>query len=228
VNANEAASPSEPVVRKAQPNPIALHGASGRLVVTLQRYALTGWIAFFLLLILNVLIVVFSTFAPKPVVVVDEQRRVLGTMEYLNGSNRSDGEVLGAAMYVAQNCLSLNADTIENDVSECMNLMDKPMFDKWLAMLKDGYVQRIKEAGARSTVEFSKDGVRLVSRDGLHYKVRLQGTITTRVFAQNTTTATSREQPFDLTVALTAVPRSAVSTRGFALNDLSDNGGNPK
>ena len=206
---------------KSKPNPLALHGTQGRLIITLQRYALLGWLAFFVLLFLMMALIFISTFAPKPVIAVDANGRVLGTLEYLSGTSRTTQEIEAAAQYAAENCLSLNADTIENDITECMNMMAEPLYNQWLNMLKAGYVSRIKQAAGRSTVQFDKDGVQLLSRKALVSMVHLKGKLETHTLVG--TSSESRAQPFDMTLTLTAIPRSSISTRGFRLDELKDN-----
>ena len=205
---------------KAVANPFAMHGMQGRLIVRLQRYGLLGWILFAFMLLVFVALVMLSTFAPKPVIAVDANGHVLGTMEYLAGSARTDQEVTAAAMYAAQNCLSLNAETIETDVTECMNMMNEPLYNQWLELLKTGYVSRIKQAGTRSFITFAKDGNTIMSRKDLVSVVTLKGTLTTRAYVNGQTE--SRDKLFALEMVLTAIPRSTVSTRGFRLDSYKD------
>ena len=201
------------------------HGTSGRLLLSLQRYALLGWIAFFALLSVFVATVVLSTlFARQPVIAVDEAGRVLGSFEYLDASQRTVQEHLAAARYFTQHYLSLNSSSIDEDYAEAMNLMAKPLFDASLLLVKDGYLARVKHAGAVAQVSFTSEGASLLSRDGLHSTVRVKGSIHVRAGAGAGGAANeAREQLFDLTLDLTAVARSSLSTFGFRVDRVTDN-----
>ena len=206
--------------KKAAPNPLALHGQQGRLIVRLQRYGMMGWLLFFFLLVAVMVLIGISTLAPKPIVAVDQNGRVLGNIEYLRASARTDQEVTAAAAYVAQNCLSLNADNIEDDLAECMNIMAEPLYNQWLEMLKTGYVSRIRNAGARSRVTIEPNGVQILSRKDLVSVVQVRGKVSTRVIANGD--SSEQEKPFALEMTLTAIPRSTISTRGFRLDAYKD------
>ena len=88
--------------KRLEPNELlGRHGPTGWLILRLQRYALTGWIAFFLLLAVFILLVFASTLAPKPVVAVNAAGRVLGRMEYLGPDSRSNIEIRSAGSRAA-------------------------------------------------------------------------------------------------------------------------------
>jgi hypothetical protein len=211
---------TESLPQKAIANPYALHGTQGRLIVRLQRFSVLGWILFFLLLIGVMGLVAVSTLAPKPIVAVDAAGRVLGTLEYLSPSARSDQEVQATAAYVAQSCMSLNADTIAEDLAECMNMMAEPLYNHWIELLKTGYVSRIHQAGARSTVLIPSDGVTIVERKGLTATVQVHGKLMLNSMAEGR--SSTDEKPFALELTLTAIPRSTISTRGFRLEAYKD------
>lgn len=211
---------TESLPQKAAANPYALHGTQGRLIVRLQRYSLLGWVLFFSLLIGVMALVAVSTLAPKPIVAVDAAGRILGTLEYLSPSARSDQEVQATAVYVAQSCLSLNADTIADDLAECMNMMAEPLYNQWIELLKTGYVSRIRQAGARSTVMIPTDGVTMVERKGLTAIVQVRGKLVLNSMPEGR--SSTDEKPFALELTLTAIPRSTISTRGFRLDAYKD------
>ena len=72
------------------------HGPAGWLVRRLQAYALLGWILFGVTLALHFALILVSTLSPRPIVAVAASGRVLGTLEYLSPTSRSDADILAA------------------------------------------------------------------------------------------------------------------------------------
>lgn len=210
------------------------HGPTGRLVLVLQRYALTGWIAFFTLLTYNFFILTVSMFTPKPVIAVDESGRVLGTFEYMNPASRTDGEVLAASKTFVQKYMSLDSDHIFEEYTDAMNMMcdnDRAkgagkdpteygdLYRASMQMVQAGYLSRIKAANSRSRVELDRDGAKIVRRADIRATTRLKGTMTFRAGE-----ATQwKTQPFDVTLELRATPRTLLGSAGFCVSKISDN-----
>jgi uncharacterized membrane protein YGL010W len=69
------------------------HGPAGWMIRKLQFYGMLGWILFFITLGMFFLSGLVRSLAPQPVVAVDEAGRVLGVMEFLKPSSRSDDEL---------------------------------------------------------------------------------------------------------------------------------------
>lgn len=197
------------------------HGPTGWLIRRLQRYALTGWIAFFALLVVFVMLIFLSTFAPRPVVAVDEGGHVLGNLEYITPSSRTDAEILAGAQHFLANYLSLNSSTIFEDYSAALNIMTPDLRDQTLAAIKQsGYLGRVQKANTRSRLAFGEDGdrPRVTERDGLAAQVRLKGNMLV-YGADNKPTA----QPFDMTLTVSIVARTTKNTQGLQIAAIKDN-----
>lgn len=195
------------------------HGPAGWLVRRLQRYALLGWFLFFITAGLHFLIVFASTFSARPVVVVDESGRVLGALEYLKPTTRTDQEIVAASMRFATLFMSLNSATVYEDYAEAMNMMGPELLGITQQAIKtDNYLARVENAKARSWLEFAQnDGARIVERRGLNAQVRLTGNI---VIDAGTGPVA---KPFDITLETEAVARNTTNTSGLIILTRKDN-----
>ena len=213
---------------RLKPNDLLrLHGRSGALVLRLERYALAGWIAFFTLLAVFVLLIFVSTLAPKPVIAVDAAGRVLGRVEYLNPATRSDDEIIAGAEHFLDNYLSLNSATIFSDYAAALNMMTPALRHATLKALQRGalygqgdYLARVHEAAARSRISFfpTSDGTRVLDRHGAHVLVRVRGII--HVYTGDNHRS---KRAFDTTLNLTVVPRTTLDTAGLEISGIRDN-----
>lgn len=206
------------------------HGPAGWLVRRLQRYALLGWVLFFLTLCAHFLIVALSTIAPRPVVTVDASGRVLGTVEYLEPGARDDFEIMAAVKRFSTLYLSLNSATIFDDYAEAMNMMGDEFLQATTVSLtkspnkpnEEGlnYLSRVAAAKARSWLEFAgDDGVVLLERRGPQALVRVKGNIV--IDGGNQDGPVSK--PFDITYTVQVVARNTKNTSGIKIISRKDN-----
>jgi hypothetical protein len=195
------------------------HGPAGWLVRKLQFYGMLGWILFFVTLGMFFLTTLVRSLAPQPVIAVDEAGRVLGVMEFLNPSSRSDEELKAASMRFAQLYLSLNSETVFEDYSAAMNMMSPELLKRTQDALKtDNYLARVLQAKSRSWLEFAQpDGAKVVERHNLNAQVRLHGNIVVDG------TGGRVSQPFDMTLETQAVARNTNNTTGINILSRKDN-----
>jgi len=207
---------------------LAKHGPAGSLIRTLQRYALWGWMMFGILFCVFFVLVVISTFSPRPIIAVDQSGKVLGAIEYLKPETRTDEEVIAASKRFTTLFLSLNSATIFDDYAEAMNLMGGKLKEETEAFIRKepddskttNYLGRIAAARARSWIEFQpQEGVRIVSRRELSYVVRLNGNIVVDMGGPDGRTS----NPFDITVDVEAAPRNSNNTAGLIFVSRKDN-----
>jgi hypothetical protein len=199
---------------------LAAHGPTGWLIHRLQRYALLGWALFLITLLLHFVTVLVGQVSPRPVVAVDASGKVLGTLEFLSPTSRSDQELLAATMRFAHNYLSLNSDTIFNDYADAMNIMSPELTKATSeALKKDNYLGRVAAAHTRSWLEWGmgEAAPRVVARNGLDAEVRLRGTLV----VQNATGKV--EKPFDISLNTSAVARNSYNTAGITITARRDN-----
>lgn len=204
---------------KLKPNEIlAKHGATGGLIRRLQRYALLGWVLFFLMLVFHFVYVMATGFMPRPVVVVDEGGKILGNLEYLSPNTRSDGEIIAASKQFATWYMSMNAESIYDDMALAMNMMGADLLDSTSkAFEADNYLARVATARAKSRLVFSK--AQIMGRQGMTAKVRLAGEII--IDAGGKEGAASK--PFDITLDVEAVARNTSNTTGLKIISRKDN-----
>lgn len=199
---------------------ITLHGPSGWLMLRLQRYALIGWLAFFLLAGVFVLSVFAGRLAPQAVLAVDEGGRVLGQFDYLSPEARTDQELIAGATFFMDRFLSVNSATLYHDYATALNMMSDTLREAKMAEVKEtGYLTQIDQAKSRSYLEFF-DGARapqLLWRRGLQSAVRLQGTMVMVMATQEV------ERPFDVTLEMTAMARNRLATQGMVIDAIRNN-----
>lgn len=195
------------------------HGPAGWFVRSLQRYSILGWILFFIILFMFFITIIVRMLAPQPVLTVDEAGHVIGTLEYLSPTSRSDQELMAASMRFAQLYMSLNSATIFEDYSAAMNMMAPDFLAITQKALKDdNYLARVAQAKARSWLEFSKtDGAKVVERHNLNAQVRLRGNIIVDGGGSRI------EKPFDVTLETQAVARNTNNTAGLSILSRKDN-----
>jgi len=183
------------------------HGPSGWLIVRLQRYTLLGWLLFFLLSAVFVVYVTIAASRPVPVIAVDESGRVLGSFEYLSPALRTDAEVIDGAKHWLQYFYSLNSNTIFEDYTSALNMMDEPLRQAKLKEVIDlNYLKQIENAHTRSNIEFQK--VNLINRKDLTSVVELSGSI---VIDNGSDLI---DKPFYIRLGLESVSRSTLGQLG--------------
>jgi hypothetical protein len=207
---------------------LANHGPSGWLIRRLQRYAILGWIMFIGLFILFFLIVILSSFAPRPIVAVDQSGKVLGSIEYLKPESRSDDDLMAAGKRFTALFLSLNSETIFDDYAEAMNLMGgslKTETDNFIKKSSEdkeagNYLGRVAAAKSHSWIEFDpQDGVKIINRNGMKATLRLVGNIMVSLGDG----APTSSHKFDITFGVETVARNSFNTSGFIFVSRKDN-----
>jgi len=209
----------EPLKLKAN-ELLAKHGPAGWLVRKLQAYALLGWILFGVTLTLHFLTVLIGTMSPRPVVAVDASGKVLGTLEYLSPTTRSDQDILDASERFTDNYLSLNSATIFNDYAAAMNMMAPPLLQATeQALHHDTYLARVAASHTHSWIEWAQGDAapRILSRHHREAQVRLRGTLYVEGPGGQV------QKPFDLTLDTRAVARNSFNTAGLEIVARRDN-----
>ena len=185
------------------------HGASGWLIVRLQRYSLLGWCLFFLLAIVFVVYLIAASSRPVPVIAVNESGQVLGSFEYLSPSARSDAEILNGAKHWLSYFYSLNSRTIFEDFTAALNMMSEDVRAKKLSeIIELGYLQQVENANTRSYVEYTD--AKLISRQDLLSVVELSG----KLIIDGGQSLV--ERPFSIRLDLESVSRSTLGQLGTA------------
>lgn len=206
---------------------LAKHGPTGWLIRRLQRYALLGWVMFVGVFLLFFVTVIISTFAPRPVVTVDQSGKVIGSLEYLKPDTRSDDELIAASKRFTTLFLSLNSETIFDDYAEAMNLMGGKLREETESFIRKSteegeggnYLGRVAAAKAHSWIEFKPDAIKIIERKGMGATVRLVGNIMIELGDKGGTAS----HPFDLTLGVETVARNSLNTSGFVFVSRKDN-----
>lgn len=195
------------------------HGPAGWLVRSLQRYAMLGWLLFFILLGMIFVTNLVKMFVPQPVFAVDEAGHLLGVIEYLKPTSRTDQEIIAASKYFIQNFLSLNSATIFEDYAAAMNMMASAyLAETQKAVKDDNYLARVAAAKSRSWLEFAAtDGAKIVERRNMNAQVRLRGNIVVDAGGGRV------EKPFDVMLETEVVARNTNNTSGLVILNRKDN-----
>lgn len=204
----------EPLNSKAL---LRMHGATGELLRTVQRFGWVGWLLFVLTAAVFVAYVFVDKIMPTPVLAVDEEGRVLGKFEYLDASVRTDEEVLGGGIRFLRSYLSANSDFIMEDYAEALNMMSEPLRKiKLEQVVNSNYLTRIEGANTTSRLVVSRKEI--LQRKELQSTVRYRG----EIIAQSAG-GSPVSQPFDITLTMEAVPRTSLYTYGFKIIRIIDN-----
>ncbi len=196
------------------------HGPAGGLILRLQRYALLGWGCFFALAIVFVGYALVAQLRPVPVIAVSEDGRMLGTVDYVDGTHRTEGELLAAARYFTQYYLSMNSATVFEDMALAMNMMETSLREQKLAEVKaNDYLARIAAAETRAQVRFGEgaEQPQLIEQREEAARIRLRGQLLLDGPGGRV------ESPFDVTVTLRPVARTPLATHGVAILNVEDN-----
>ncbi len=205
---------------KREKNPVLNeHGPTGYFMVRLSRYAVTGWMAFFLSLTLFIFYVLVDKLVPVPVIAVDSSGRVLGTMEYLDPTTRTNEEVVAGAKHFLDSYTSLNSSTIYNDNAAALSMMSEELRNEKLEwLISTNYLQVAEAAQVHSFNEYDDQGATIINFSGLDRSVRLQGN--TVITPKNGVTI---EKAFDVTLELTIIPRNTFVTTGLMVTGIRNN-----
>lgn len=199
--------PDAPWHRATVRDLIAEHGPAGGLLLRLRRFALLGWILFLITAGVFALHVLASAVAPVPVIAVDQEGRVLGTFEYLDASQRTDEELVAAATRFLQDYLSVDSQTVFDDLARAFSVMEPALYQRTLAAYQSSDLpNRIASSGARSYLTF--DQVELVERQGDRATVRARGQV--HIVAEGV----EQRRSFDQTVILRSVARTLLGPLG--------------
>lgn len=192
------------------------HGPTGWLIFRLQRFALLGWVLFFVLALVFVAFVFINTFKPVPVLAIDAQGRIIGEFDYMSAEERTDGELIAGAKQFLGNYLSANSKTVFKDYASALNMMSDNLKESKLEEIKKTeYLTKVDQAGSQSYLEYSKNAAVIWRRDK-NSAVRLRGKLIIVLLDQQI------ERPFDITVELTSVPRNSFSTLGIVVNNVKN------
>lgn len=195
------------------------HSVGKSFVLRLQRWNIAGWVFGIFWMLAYVITVLVSTVSPKPIPVVDETGRLVGSIEYFNPSQRTEQEIIAASMYFTRNYINVNSATVFEDFASAMNMMDRPLFDTMRQKITDeSFLARIKNANTVSYVEWAtgKDIPVIVGRKDNFVDIRLRGNI---VLASTTP---AKSIPFDVLVNAKLSPRNRLNTTGLLIVDVKD------
>ncbi len=213
-------------VHTAQWNPLARRFARSpqMMVLRLARYALLGWVLFFIVLITFVLHAMIATLRPVPVIAVNERGEVIGEFEYLNNAMRTDEEVIAASMYFVERYLSLNSASIYDDYAIALSMMSPAMQEKTLDEIKaTGYLKRIANSAIHSHIEYHAPPT-LLQRKGAEVMVHLIGNMV--VIGTTQQDGEQTKKAFDMTLLAEMVPRTIRQTQGIHILDIRQTQGN--
>lgn len=195
------------------------HGPTGYLILRLQRNARLGWALFVITLFGVFGLEYVRAVVPGAVLVVNEKNQVVGNIEYLKPTARSDEDLLAGAQEFTKHYLSLDSSTIFEDYSLAMNMMCPEMFEQAKAAIqKSSYLKKIESAKTQSRLEYAHDAARpvVVKRNGLDAQVQLRGNLIT------SGTGTPVATPFDVMVDLRIVARNTQNTAGLCVAQSRD------
>ena len=189
------------------------------LYITLQRYALLGWGLFFGLTLFFMLYLVIDKLTPTPVIAVDESGRILGSIDYMDGTTRTDAQIIKGGKYFLSCYLSLTSDTIFEDYACALNMMSPELkASKLQEVEKTNYLARVDRTKTRSYLTFAEnEGVSIEAKHDEKSVVRFKGKVMINAGAGTT------ESDFDITLYMSTIARTQNNMQGIRINAITDN-----
>ncbi len=133
-------------------------GAAGSLVLMLRRYALLGWVLFFLLALYTGAFILVKAGQPIPVLTMDQEGRLLGKIDYVDPLSRMDTELISGAKYFLLHHLSANSSTIYEDAAVALSMMGDELRERTVSQYKTtNQLRQIEKADVTSRITFARD-----------------------------------------------------------------------
>lgn len=193
------------------------HGTTGSLVLLLRRYALLGWVLFFLLALYTGAYILVKAGQPIPVLTLDPDGRLLGHIDYVDPLNRTDTELISGGKYFLLHHLSANSATIYEDAAIALSLMADAVRARTLEQYKQtNQLRQIEQADVTSRMTFSREEAkraRVVWRRADTAAIELQGDVRIGDAIKN-------DYYVELTVQI--VPRTQENTHGLQILAIRD------
>lgn len=225
--------PVKPADPKAEAEAlIALHGARGHFIKLLYRFRMGGWVLSAILLAYLMFAHIVSIALPKPVMVINDHDEIVGQIDYFNPVHRTDAELVTTGKRFLEYRLSLNSETIDEDLYSALTVMSPALRTaQQAALITDvktpsvsdqkvmrTYMLAIAEMNTRShlvfdtgikapRIEAEQDGWRIVHYSGTQVVIG----------------GKKIEKPFDITVRLRAAARNSKNTLGIEVGEFHDN-----
>ena len=191
---------------------INMHGPSGKLVMSLRRYALLGWILAAILFVLLVLTLFIDSLRDVPVLAVDETGRVLGTFEYLDNNARTNEEITLTLKRWVDAKTSSNSSTIYEDHFFYQSLCSDELYLKEINIMQANLApKKIKDAKLSSYVEWDDNQTKILKKEGKNITFNAVGKVVIR--------ESNTKLKFNYTISAKIVPRTPKNTSGLIVTD---------
>jgi len=192
-------------------------GAAGSLVLMLRRYALLGWVLFFLLALYTGAYILVKAGQPIPVLTMDQDGRLLGNIDYVDPLSRTDIELISGAKYFLQHHLSANSATIYEDAAIALSMMDDDLSERTLAQYKTtNQLREIEKADVTSRLTFAREPeqrARVAWRRNDTAAIDLRGDVRIGDNVSN---------PYYVELTVQIVPRTQDYAHGIKIIDIRD------
>ncbi len=211
---------------------IAQHGPRGHFIKLLYRFRMGGWVLSVILIVYLMFAHLISIALPKPVLVINDHDEIVGQIDYFNPIHRTDADLVTAGKRFLQYRLSLNSETIIDDLYNALSVMAPALrTQQQAALITDvktpsvsdpkvmrAYVLAIAEMNTRSYLVFDTGAkaARIVSEHDGRRVVHYSGNEV--VIGDKKV-----EKPFDITVTLRAAARNSKNTLGIEVEEFHDN-----
>ena len=107
------------------------HGPQSYLINRLSRYGLLGWLLAGFFMVSYIVTAVIFIMLPDKVVVVDENGKIIGNIQYSVGLSREMPDFSGPAKRFTQYFLSHNSATVLEDKYLALSMMSEPLRNRW-------------------------------------------------------------------------------------------------
>ena len=196
---------------------IARQGVAGSLVLMLRRYALLGWLLFFITAAWAGAFALVQIARPVPVLTLDSEGRLLGRIDYVDPLQRNDSELTADSLYFLTHYLSANSATIYDDAAIALSMMSEELRRSKLEQYKQtNQLQQIERADSSSQISFARTGQKkpqvIWRREGMA-GIRIGGEIRLGEAISN---------PYFVELTVRLIPRTLDNNHGIEITDIRD------
>ncbi|VAW82937.1 hypothetical protein MNBD_GAMMA13-692 [hydrothermal vent metagenome] len=196
---------------------ISKQGAAGSLVLMLRRYAVLGWVLFFLLALYTGAFILVKAGQPIPVLTMDQEGRLLGNIDYVDPLSRTDIELISSAKYFLLHHLSATSATIYEDAAVALSMMGDELRERTVSQYKKtNQLREIEKADVTSRITFARDSekrARVVWRRNDTAAIALRGDVRIGDEVSN---------PYYVELTVQIVPRTQDYAHGIKIIDIRD------
>lgn len=194
--------------------------AKTNLIDRAARYGAFGWFAFFLMLVLFAAQNLIYALKP-PYTLAVEDGKIIGQISYNETQIRSNDDVLSDVKMWVSRCISINKNTIFDDLGTCLTHMDSALSEKTLTLYKEtNYANIVSTTGcikSDTTMDVKESLITYRNRETGIIEAKIKGYVSCMDKSDDPAT-----QPFYVKVSGKLVQRNANHPLAIEVSEYAD------